>query len=175
MTPIRRAIACLAAATAIAVGTPAVCADTAPNPHSVELARKLFADMHMDQMMSGMMRQMGPAMMAQARKSNPSLTEADAQAISDALSESMGPMMTKVMDRMIPLYASTFSEKELQDLVNFYGSPSGQAMLAKMPALMAKMGPVMAEMMPEMTADMQKRICSKIDCSKRGAPPAPRS
>jgi hypothetical protein len=175
MTSFRRAIACLAAATAVVAATPAICADAAPNPHSLELARKMFANMHMEQLMSGMMRQMAPAMTAQMRKSNPSLTDADAQAISDAVSESMGTVMAKVEDRMIPIYASTFTTKELQDVVDFYGSPSGQAMLAKMPILMAKMGPTMAEMMPEMTADIQKRICSKIDCTKRGGPLAPKT
>jgi hypothetical protein len=171
---VRRVAAALTAA-ALFAATPAASADAPPSPHSVELVRKMFADMHMDQMMSGMMRQMGPAMTAQMRKANPSLTDADAQAVSEAISESMGTMMAKVEERMIPIYASTFTEKELQDLVNFYGSPSGQAMLAKMPAMMAKMGPTITEMMPEMTADVQKRICSRIDCSKRGAPPAPKS
>lgn len=175
MKPFRSALACAIAAIAVAAYTPAVCADAAPNPHSVELARKLFSDMHMEQLMSGMMRQMAPAMTAQMRKSNPNLTDADAQAISEAVSESMNTAMAKVEDRMVPIYASTFTEKELQDVVNFYGSPSGQAMLAKMPTLMAKMGPTMTELMPEMAADVQKRICAKIDCTKRAAPPAPKT
>ena len=174
MLNLRHAVAGLAAAAAILSGAPAVGADaTAPNPRSEALARKLFAEMHMDQMMGNMFRQMGPAMIAQQRKANPALTDHDAQAISDAVAESMDGFMQKVIERTIPLYATTFTEKELQDLVNFYDTPSGQAMLAKMPALTTKMIPIVTEMMPEMTADLTKRICSTIDCSKRAAPAAP--
>jgi hypothetical protein len=176
MLNLRFAAVGLVAATAILAATPAVCADApAPNAHSVELARKLFTEMHMDQLMGNMMRQMGPTIIAQSRKNNPNLSPQDAQAITDAVSESMDSLMQKVIDRSIPLYASTFTEKELQDLVDFYDSPSGQAMLAKMPVLMSKMTPLMTELMPEMAGDINRRICSKIDCSKRAAPIAPRS
>jgi hypothetical protein len=83
-------------------------------------------------------------------------------------------MMGKVMERMIPLYASTFTEQELQDAVAFYKTSSGQAMLKKMPVLMAKMGPVMADLTPQMAADVHRRVCAKIDCTARPAPAAPK-
>lgn len=151
-------------------GTPAICADTpAPSTHSAELARKLFAEMHMEQLMGGMIRQMAPAIIEQSRKRNPNLSAADAQEISDAMAASMDDLMKKVTERSIPLYASTFTEKELQDLVDFYDTPTGKAMLAKMPVLMSKMGPMVSELMPEMMADMTKRVCSKIDCTKPAA------
>jgi hypothetical protein len=131
--------------------------------------------MHMDEMMTNMMHQMAPAMIAQQRKLNPNLSDQEAKAISEAATESASDLMQKVIDRSIPLYAATFTEKELQDLVNFYDSPSGQAMLAKMPALTAKMAPIMTDLMPEMAADMTRRICSKTDCSRHPAPAAPKS
>jgi hypothetical protein len=174
MSSLRRTIAGLACAMTVAVGTPALCADAPPSAHSLELARHLFAGMHMDQMMTGMMKNMAPAMIDQARKANPSMTQAQAEAITDAVSQSTQAMMGKMVDRMIPLYASTFTEKELQDAVAFYDGPSGQAMLAKMPVLMSKMTPMMVELMPEMQADMRKRLCAKIDC-KTLTPAAPRS
>jgi uncharacterized protein len=176
MLNLRHAVAGLAAVAAVLSGTPAVCADaTAPNPRSEVLARKLFAEMHMDQMMSNMMRQMGPAMIAQARQRNSNLSDADAEAISEAAAGSMDDMMKKMIDLSIPLYATTFTEKELQDLVNFYDTPSGQAMLAKMPVLMNKMVPLATQLAPEMVADMTKRICAKTDCSARTAPAAPKT
>ena len=167
-------LACVAAVGAILVAQPCAAADAAP-AHNLELARRLFTGMHMDQMMAGMMRNMMPAMVAQARKTNPAMSDAQAEAITEATTQSVQAMMSKTMDRMIPLYASTFTEKELQDLVNFYEGPSGQAMLAKMPTLMSKMTPIMTEMMPEMQADIRRRVCAKIDCSKSAAPPAPGS
>jgi hypothetical protein len=118
----------------------------------------------MDQLMSGMLKNMVPAMIEQARKANPALSQAQADAVTAAVTESTQAMMSKMMDRMIPLYASTFTEKELQDLVAFYEGPTGQAMLAKMPLLMSKMTPMMVELMPEMQADVRQRLCAKIDC-----------
>ena len=176
MPNLRRAVAGLAAASAILVAAPAVRADTpAPNAHSVELARKLFTEMPHDQMMDNMMRQLGPAMIAQARKSNPNLSAQDAKVITDSAAEASAAMMQKVIDRSIPLYAATFTEKELQDLVDFYDTPSGQAMLAKMPVLMSKMGPMVTELVPEMTADLTRRVCAKVDCSKHPAPATPKT
>lgn len=176
MFNLRHSAAGLVLAAAMLAGAPAVCADApAPNAHSVELARKLFTEMRMEQLMGNAMRQMAPAMIAQSRKNNPALSDQDAEAITEAVTESSAVMMQKMIDRMIPLYASTFTEKELQDVVNFYDTPSGQAMLAKMPALMSKMTPMMVELMPETTADMTKRICAKIDCSKRATPLAPKN
>jgi hypothetical protein len=175
MLNLRHAAAGLAAF-ALLGATPAVCADAAaPNPHSEALARKLFTEMHMDQVMGGMTHQMLPALLAQQRKANPNLSEHDAQIISEAVSESMDGLMQKVIDRSIPLYASTFTEKELQDLVDFYDTPSGQAMLAKMPILTTKMVPIMTDLMPEMTAEVTSRICAKMDCTQRATPPVPKS
>ena len=165
-----------ALAAALATATQAMCADAPTgNAHSLALAKHLFAEMHMDQLMGGMMKNMTPAMIAQARKANPALTEDQAQIITQAVSESSQVMMGKAIERFIPLYASTFTERELEDLVAFYDGPTGQAMLNKMPVLMSKMGPVMTELMPDMMADVNQRICSKMDCSKRTAPPASKS
>lgn len=173
MPTLRRLAAGLAAAGLILAGAPAVGADAAPSAHSLELSKRLFSEMHMDQMMDGMMKQMAPAMIDQMRKTNPSISAEDAKAISEAVNASTQEMMRKVMDRMAPVYASTFTEKELQDLVDFYDGPTGRAMLAKMPLLMSKMTPTITEMMPEMQADVTRRICAKIDCTKRAAPPKP--
>jgi hypothetical protein len=171
----KRAIAFVLLAT-LATATPAMSADAPTgNAHSLQLAKHLFAQMHMDQLMGGMLKNMTPMMVAQARKANPSLTDAQAEIITQAVSESSEAMMDKAIERFIPLYASTFTEKELEDLVAFYDGPTGQAVLTKMPALMSKLGPVMSELMPDMMADVNQRICSKMDCSKRSPPPASKS
>ncbi len=173
MLDLRRVATGLAAGVAVLAATPAISADAPPNPHSLELAHKLFSEMQMDQLVSGVMRQMMPTMMAQARKANPNLTDEQAKAITDAVSESAQAMMLKINDKVAPLYAETFTEKELQDLVAFYDSPGGRAMIAKMPVMMTKVGPVVTQMMPEMIADMTQRVCAKTDCSKMNAPGKP--
>ena len=139
----------------------------APSARQVELAHRYIQAVHMDQMMDGMMKQMMPAIMAGAPKDS-SLTEAQRQAISDVSIEVTRELMSKVMARMEPVMAETFSEKELSDLVAFYEGPTGQSMLAKMPVMMGKIAPMMADLMPQMQSEMRTKICARIDCAGAG-------
>jgi len=60
------------------------------------------------------------------------------------------------------IYASVFSEEELQGLIDFYQSPVGQKFLEKQPELMKttmqKMQGEMAKIMPQIQADIQAAI-----------------
>lgn len=173
MSRIRHAVVAAAAAMLL-VAAPALAADNAPDAHKLALAKRFFAAMHMDQMMGGVMRQMMPAMeQAMAKQSNgAALTAEQRRAISEATSESMQAMMARMTDLMAPAYAETFSERELQDLVTFYEGPTAQHMLAKTPELTARMLPELMKLMPEMQQDVQRRLCSKLDCTKLAQPPA---
>ncbi len=44
--------------------------------------------------------------------------------------------MPRLIDAQASLYASVYSLSELRGLVTFYRSPTGQAMIAKMPQLL---------------------------------------
>lgn len=171
MFHLRRAAAALAAGAAVLAAAPAMSADAASDAHKLELARHLFSQMNMPQIMDAVTKSMGASMLASLRKANPSLSDEQARAIGEATAESAREMMPKIMDRMVPLYASTFSEKELSDAAAFYDSPSGKAMLAKMPTLMSQLGPIMQEVTPQMMTDLRRRICAKTDCSKLAPPP----
>ena len=46
-----------------------------------------------------------------------------------------------LMNAMASLYAKTFTAQEMRDVLTFYRSPSGQAMLAKLPAVMHDVRP----------------------------------
>jgi hypothetical protein len=175
MPSLRQVLAAAASAGLILTGFPAFSEDAPPSPHSLELARHVFAAMNINQTMDNMTKFMLPAMVAQARRANPNLSEAQAAIVTQAVTDAMPGFMGKFVDRMVPLYASTFTEQELQDLATFYDSPSGRAMRAKMPALAAKMTPTMMELMPEFQAEVHQRICSKMPCPKPGASPAPKT
>ena len=60
------------------------------------------------------------------------------------------------------IYASVFTEKELQAVIDFYKSPVGAKFIEKQPELMAqtmqKMQVEMAKIMPKIQADVQKAI-----------------
>jgi len=148
--------------------TPATAA-AAPDPAKVALVKRYFAAVHMDTMMSAMMKQMMPAMMQQIRTAHPEMTDDQAQGISDGVVDSMDAYMSKLAVIMTPAFADTFSTEELTKLDEFYESPVGQSILAKMPILMQKMTPAMMQMMPDMQADIMKHVCAKIDCSAHKA------
>jgi len=60
------------------------------------------------------------------------------------------------------IYASVFTEDEIQALIDFYKSPAGKKFLDKQPELMAatmqKMQGEMAKLMPKIQADVAKAI-----------------
>lgn len=159
---------------ALAVGAGARAGTTeAPDPTKLALAKRYYGAMHMERTMDGMMRSMVPVISQSIAKANPNLTEQERTAVAEAATESAAAASTRIVDRITPIIAETFTEQELRDLVNFYEGPTGQAIVDKMPTVMAKFAPQMKELVPEMEADSRQRICARIDCSKLAkAPPA---
>ncbi len=139
-------------------------APAAPSAEKIALVKRYFAAVHFDTMMSNMMKQMGPAMMEQMRKSQPGINETQVKAVTEAMTESMDIYMPKMIDAMIPVYADTFSVEELTKMDEFYESPVGQSITAKIPVATQKMLPTIMPIIPEMQADMMKRLCSKMAC-----------
>ena len=62
----------------------------------------------------------------------------------DDFQENIGGFMAEVFSwealkpEMAEIYLEAFTEKELEDFIAFYNSPSGKAMVSKTPAMMAK-------------------------------------
>jgi hypothetical protein len=172
----RKLILAGAALLTLALGVPqmaaaqtAAPATSGATPEKIALVKRYFADMHINQMIGGMLHQMMPAMLAQVRKTHPEITDAQMQGLTDAVTDSMNEYMPKMIDAMIPVYADTFSTEELTKLDEFYESPVGQSILAKMPVAMQKATPVMMQLMPDMQADIVRRMCAKIDCTAKPA------
>jgi hypothetical protein len=145
----------------------------APSPTNIQLAKKFMDEIHLTDLMKNVMSTMIPVMTEQEKKDFPSITDKQLAIVDGAVLDSSSDLVRDVIDRMIPLYASTFTEQELKDLVSFYGTPSGQAMLAKMPALMSRAAPIMRELTPKYQAEIRQRICLKLECNSDGKLAAP--
>ncbi len=138
----------------------------APSPRALELTKRYIAALHIDQSMKPMMQSMLGPMLDQQAKANPNMTEAQRKAVREALEEFVGgDLMDEIMERTTPIYATIFSEDELQALVDFYESPRGQSIVGKMPQMGPAMGKIMVEIMPQLQAQIAKRICEKTSCS----------
>ena len=149
---------------------PAVAAPAPPASNkAMELTRRYFAAMRMEVTMRATMKAVMPAVVDQLARNNPKLTKEQREALVEVAAQSAQTMVVKMMDRMAPVFAQSFTEKELQDLVDFYESPTGQALVAKTPAFAAKMNPTMNALLPEMLADMQTRLCARVGCTTRAA------
>ncbi|MDI7776500.1 DUF2059 domain-containing protein [Asticcacaulis sp. EMRT-3] len=163
----------LAQAAAQATGTASdPASDTGATPAKLALVKHMFAAMHTDTMIKQMMGQMTPGLVAGLRKSNPQLSDADADKMQKVMAitgEVMSSYMPKMMDSMAEAYADIFTTDELTAMDHFYESPVGQSMLAKTPQVMAKITPAIGEMMPQMGAEIQKRVCAEIGCPTTGS------
>ena len=96
---------------------------------------------HVERMTTQLLEQMKNMVTAQTAKAD---VPAD---VRKGMEEMQQKIMTIVADRLIwakarpayiKIYADTFSESEIDGILAFYKSPSGHAMLDKMPQLMQK-------------------------------------
>jgi len=159
----------IAAGVLIAACLPAMAmAQTAPPPsaHQLELAKRVVDDVGGDKMVNQVMNAMIGPMMAQM----PGGQTKDAQdrtqtIVLPALQATMARIMPKMMGIVTVSYAQTFSEQELTDIDTFYRSPSGQAMIAKLPQMMATTMQAMGPIQLEVRQDFAQELCQRTTCT----------
>jgi uncharacterized protein len=66
----------------------------------------------------------------------------------------------ELIDAIIPIYQKHLTHSEIRSTIDFYQSPTGQKMLAQMPAMMSEsmqaMRPIMQKHLPELEAQAEK-------------------
>jgi hypothetical protein len=114
---------------------------------------------HVDRMITQMLPQMQSVVAAQMAKTDMS-PEQRQQA--EALQQKM---MAMIADRLswekakasyVRIYSETFSESEIDGILAFYKSPTGQAMLDKMPQLMQKSMEISQQLMGDLMPQIQQ-------------------
>ena len=142
-----------------------------PSPKALALTKRYIAALHVDQTMKPMMQSIMGPMLDEQERANPNLTAVQRKAIRETVEEFVaGDMMDDILERMTPAYATIFSEDELQALVDFYESPTGQSIIGKMPRMGPVAAKVMVDIMPEIRTQLTQRICEKLGCDKAQAP-----
>jgi hypothetical protein len=107
--------------------------------------------MSMNQMKSGFLQQMfGVKLSPEEDKMLGDLQDKMSKLLTEALA------WDKLKPEYIKLYTEAYSESELDDLVTFYKSPTGQALATKTPALMAKSGEIVQQRMAAFAPQVQK-------------------
>jgi uncharacterized protein len=142
---------------------PAPAAAPVPDPRAEALVRRYLAAIHFERTMDAMQASILPMLSEQSARSYPTLTAEDRQLIVEIVRKVMREKMTpQMIDRMVPIYASTFTTEELEAMVAFYESPVGRSITDKTPSLAPKSAGVMRELMPGVTREVMTEIITKL-------------
>lgn len=182
MTGLRFLAAAAAAAALFAVGgcaqapaagspraTPALAA--APTPASPASVERMLQAMGAEQMLGGMYGQVGQfaeAMAKQAgiREQDRPAFERYMQRVAEVMQQEAG--WAQLKEPMIRIYASHYSEEEIQGLTAFYESPLGRSMVAKTPEVMRDSAAVSQELLKR----VMPRLVELAKEMQRASPPA---
>jgi hypothetical protein len=141
---------------------------------------KLFEVMQvrsqMNLVMNQVMAQMRTMNRAEMKKQNPEMTEADLAKI-DARSEDLIKSMPieGMLDDMVPVYQKHLAKSDVDAMIAFYATPTGQKLLHEMPAIAAEgMQAVQPRLMKQMDEIRRKaQEAAKPDASQHSTTGSP--
>lgn len=82
----------------------------------------------------------------------------------DLATELTVDLMPQMLDRLVPVYARTFSEAELTALVTFFDSDMGRSIAQKNIESMPEANAAMMSVMPQLYEKMATRVCARFGC-----------
>jgi hypothetical protein len=140
-------------------------------------AEQLFTLLHMDtmmdQLMSGVKRQVQQITESMPGADHPTpeqqkqITDFQ-QRVMDVVNQKIG--WKALEPDFINLYASTYTEEELDGIIAFYKSPVGQKMMEKTPELMSKSTQITQQKMSELQPQLNQMVQDFMKQMAGGAP-----
>jgi hypothetical protein len=73
--------------------------------------------------------------------------------------------LPQMLDLEAQVYAETFDEQQLSDILAFYQSPTGQVMRDKLPELSGRSGAAIGKLMPAIMVDVLDEVCDQSVCT----------
>lgn len=161
-----RKVFAIVAALALAAATGAS-AQTAsgPTPGTLQLARRIFADIGGEKAMQSIVESLRASLFAQQLKTLPPERQAKAEDLQAAALDEMSVLIPKLIEFQVQFYAANYTEAELTQLANFYESPTGRDLVFKQPLLASQLGTFMAAQMPLLRTGMVERYCARTSCT----------
>ena len=86
-------------------------------------------------------------------------------AMKTALSDSFDKMMPRLIDGAAEIMAQDFTAGQLRDMLAFYQSPTGQALVRKMPEVTQQSLRIGASLVPQMMRDFEADYCGRVTCT----------
>ena len=88
------------------------------------------------------------------------------------LRTNMPPMLTRMvgqlMDEMVPIYAELYSQAELRGQIDFYRSPVGRSVAAKVVPLGIAVQETQNTILLDFMTDLEGKYCARFDCDSVG-------
>jgi TonB family protein len=134
-----------------------------PSPGALALAHRLAVATIGDGILHGLVQQMS-AMLAQQGET------AETRLATEALQQAADATKPDQIEHLARMYASSFSEAELTQIVAFQESPAGQAWRTRMKGVGSS---YMTKLVETVRMDARDRICAKIRCLATAKPPTP--
>jgi len=129
-----------------------------------ESIKELFHVMQQDSIMDKMFNSMIPSMINQMKSQHPindSVANARSNELMKATMQTTKLILKKMMDEdMVALYDKYFSQKEINDYIVFYKSPSGQKFIKVTPDISKDL---MEIMMQKYIPEIQNAVKAKIE------------
>ncbi len=160
---------------------PGLAQTAADAPASKEDVERYFQAVHSHDMMLKMVEAMSKSRHQMAHEQcekDKDRLPADCEA---RINKMMDDMMNKMpfdemMQAMVPAYQKHFTKGDMDALIAFYSTPTGQKMLQQLPAVMTEgmdaMMPILRKNVERMTERAQEEIAEMMKDSARKAPPA---
>ena len=136
----------------------------APTPERLGLAKRLLDDMGGAANMTNALNTIMSAYVSQVT-SQAGLPPAQAEALRQAMTESMAALTPRLLDEVAAVYAQDFDAAQLADIAAFYEGPTGRALVAKLPQITQQSAVVGGRLMPEMQREIIRRFCQKVSCA----------
>ena len=134
-----------------------------PSDRALSLARRYFVAMHFEQTMLQVYENMDlMQMLAGGEDGDDGL---DRKAMNEAAREAISALSPKMVEAMIPVVATHFTEAELEAMVTFYESDIGKSVIDKSATMNGPLLASIMDLMPDYMNDIIDRYCSKTNCS----------
>jgi hypothetical protein len=162
-----RGLSGLVLAAALAAGTPALAevkpgasaTEAGPSVRQQELSRRYVELMQSDQLEEAIRAMAGsdPSMQSD-------LPRADQEFLINLAAELTTDMMPDLMAELVPVYASTFSEAELEAMIGFYDTEMGRSIIDKTYSSLPEVNAALMAVMPRLLDKMATRMCAHYGC-----------